>query len=418
MGFGQRLQHAWNAFVNANSQTAWTPELGLGSYNRPDRHLSYPANEKSILMSIYNRIALDVAAIPMIHVRMDEEDHYKETIKSPLNGCLTLQANKDQTGRDLIHEVVLNLCEEGCVALVPTDTDSDPQQGTFEVYSLRCGKIIEWYPDHVKIDLYNEGTGKHEEIILEKDAVAIIENPFYVVMNDANTVLKRLIAKMNLSDTLDNKNGSDKINMIIQLPYVINSENRRKLATQRIKDIEMQLSNSSHGIAYAEATDKIIQLNRSVENNLLPQIQYLTSMLYNQLGIPESVFNGTASEEEMLNYYDRTIEPYLAAISDAIKMKFLTKTARTQGQSIMYFRNPFKLVPAEKLAEISDKLSRNAILSSNEIRALIGYKPVEDPKANELSNKNISQDENAENPSTSTDVQSRKGGETVDAEKV
>ncbi len=388
--FISRLQHAWNAFRNRDPtghQYGYGPSYG----SRPDRTRMRFGNERSIVSSIYTRIGIDVAAVSIQHVRLDQNGRYAETINSHLNECLTVQANIDQSGRALIQDIVMSMFDEGVVAVVPVDTTFNPSEsGSFDILSLRVGKILEWYPRHVRVQLYNDRVGRREEVILEKKFVAIIENPLYAVMNEPNSTLKRLVHKLNLLDSIDEQSGSGKLDLIIQLPYVIKTPARREQAEQRRKDIEMQLAGSKYGIAYTDGSEKVTQLNRPAENNLMAQIEYLTSMLYSQLGITENVFNGTAEEAEMLNYYNRTIEPILAAITDAMNRTFLTKTARTQGQKIIYLREPFKLVPVNNLAEIADKFTRNEILTSNEIRALIGFKPVDDPKADELRNPNIS----------------------------
>lgn len=390
-GFGSRLKHAWNAFLNKDS-AAFSP--GAGSYYRPDRPRFTRGNEKTIVTAVYNRIAIDVAAVSMRHVRLDENGRYTEDIASGLNECLTISANLDQTGRALIQDVVMSMIDEGCVAIVPVDTTIDPTvSGSFDISSLRTGKIVDWYPQHVKVRLYNEKTGNKEEVLLPKKSVAIIENPLYAVMNEQNSTLQRLIRKLNLLDFVDDHNSSGKLDLIIQLPYVIKTDARRKQAEDRRKDIENQLAGSKYGIAYTDGTERITQLNRPVENNLMSQIEYLTSTLYSQLGITQSVMDGSADEKTMLNYNNRTIEPIISAIVDEMKRKFLTKTARTQGQSIMFFRDPFKLVPVNDIAEIADKFTRNEILTSNEVRQIIGMKPSEDPKADELNNSNLRQPE-------------------------
>ena len=388
--FISRLQHAWNAFRNRDPtghQYGYGPSYG----SRPDRTRMRFGNERSIVSSIYTRIGIDVAAVSIQHIRLDENGRYAETINSNLNECLTVQANIDQSGRALIQDIVMSMFDEGVVAVVPVDTTLNPNEsGSFDIQSLRVGKILEWYPRHVRVQLYNDREGRRDEVILEKRFVAIIENPLYAVMNEPNSTLKRLVHKLNLLDSIDEQSGSGKLDLIIQLPYVIKTPARREQAEQRRKDIEMQLAGSKYGIAYTDGSEKVTQLNRPAENNLMAQIEYLTSMLYSQLGITENVFNGTAEEAEMLNYYNRTVEPILAAITDAMNRTFLTKTARTQGQKIIYLREPFKLVPVNNLAEIVDKFTRNEILTSNEIRAMIGYKPVDDPKADELRNSNLS----------------------------
>ena len=341
---------------------------------------------------MYNRIALDTASIDIFHARLDEDGRFTEQIKSGLNECLTLSANIDQTGKAFLQDVVMSMMDEGAVAIVPVDTSIDPSvSGSFDIHSLRTAKIVEWYPAFVKVELYNDKTGLKEQITLPKNSVAIIENPLYAVINEPNSTMQRLIRKLNILDVIDEQSGSGKLDLIIQLPYVIKSEARRQQAETRRKDIEMQLAGSKYGVAYTDGTEKITQLNRPVENNLMKQIEYLTNMLYSQLGITQSILDGSANEKTMLNYYNRTIEPIITAIVDEMKRKFLTKTARTQGQSIVYFRNPFKLVPVTEIAEISDKLTRNEIASSNEIRQIIGWKPSDDPAADELRNKNLNQ---------------------------
>lgn len=386
-----RLQHAWNAFRNRDPTGHQYDEYGLSYGSRPDRTRMRFGNERSIVSSIYTRIGIDVAAVSIQHIRLDENGRYAEGISSNLNECLTVQANIDQSGRALIQDIVMSMFDEGVVAVVPVDTTLNPNEsGSFDIQSLRVGKILEWYPRHVRVQLYNDRVGRRDEVILEKRFVAIIENPLYAVMNEPNSTLKRLVHKLNLLDSIDEQSGSGKLDLIIQLPYVIKTPARKKQAEQRSKDIEMQLAGSKYGIAYIDGSEKVTQLNRPAENNLMAQIEYLTSMLYSQLGITENVFNGTAEEAEMLNYYNRTVEPILAAITDAMNRTFLTKTARTQGQKIVYLREPFKLVPVNNLAEIVDKFTRNEILTSNEIRAMIGYKPVDDPKADELRNSNLS----------------------------
>lgn len=387
---GGRIKHAWNAFKNSEH---YTQDYSHGSSygSRPDRLRMRFGNERSIISSVYNRIGIDVAAVTIQHVRLDEDGRYLEKIDSGLNECLSVQANVDQTGRALIQDIAMSMFDEGVVAVVPVDTTLDPNVTSgFDINSLRTGKIVEWFPKHVRLRLYNELIGRHEDVILEKKFVAIIENPLYAVMNEPNSTLKRLVHKLNLLDSIDEQSGSGKLDLIIQLPYVIKTEARRKQAEQRRKDVEVQLAGSKYGIAYTDGSERVTQLNRPAENNLMSQIEYLTSMLYSQLGITENVFNGTADEAEMLNYFNRTVEPILGAITDAMIRTFLTKTARTQKQTIVYMREPFKLVPVNQLAEIVDKFTRNEILSSNEIRAMIGYKPVSDPEADELRNSNLS----------------------------
>ncbi len=396
--FGERLQHAWNAFLNKD-QTKYV-EYGSGSGYRMDRRRfrSY-RTDKSIVTALYNRIAIDVASIEFQHVRVDNNGRYVEEIDSGLNYCLNTEANIDQTGRSLIQDIAFSLCEEGVVAVVPVDTTFDPTKtGSYDIESLRVGKIVDWYPEHVKIDLYNDRTGKHEEIMLPKKVVAIIENPLYSVMNSPSSTMQRLIRKLSILDAIDEQSGSGKMDLIIQLPYTVKTDLRKSQAEQRRKDVEMQLTNTKYGIAYIDSTEKVIQLNRSIENNLLSQIQYLMNLGYAQLGISEAVFNGTADEQTMLNYYNRTIEPFCSAIADEMKRKFLTKTARTQRQSILFFRDPFKLVPTSQIAEIADKFTRNEIASTNEMRSVIGWKPSDDPRADELRNKNLNESPDAQEP--------------------
>lgn len=391
MAFSDRLQHAWNAFLNKDQTPRYNYGEHISSYN-PYRTRLTRGNEKSIVTSVYNRIALDVAAIDMYHAKLDDDGRFTEVIESSLNECLTLSANIDQTAKAFMQDVVMSMMDEGCVAIVPVDTTINPNvSGSYDINSLRVGQILEWRPQHVKVRLYNDKIGQKEDLLLPKSMVAIIENPLYAVINEPNSTMQRLIRKLNLLDVIDEQSGSGKLDLIIQLPYVIKSEARRQQAENRRKDIEMQLSGSKYGIAYTDGTEKITQLNRPVENNLMKQIEYLTSMLYSQLGITQSVLDGTADERTMLNYYNRTIEPIISAIIDEMKRKFLTKTARTQNQSIVYFRNPFKLVPINELAEISDKFTRNEIATSNEIRQIIGWKPSDDPGADELRNKNLNQ---------------------------
>lgn len=391
MGFFNRLQHGWNAFVNARDPTL-EYNTGPGYYYRPDRPRFTRGNERSIVTSVYNRIALDVSAISIQHVRLDDNGRFSSVIESGLNNCLTLDANMDQTGRAFIQDIVMSMLDEGCVAIVPVDTTLDPAvTSSFDINTMRVGKIIEWRPKHVKVRIYNEKTAKKEEVILSKKEVAIVENPLYAVMNEPNSTMQRLIHKLSLLDITDEQTASGKLDLIIQLPYVIRTEAKKQQAENRRKDIEMQLAGSKYGIAYADGTEKITQLNRSVENNLMKQIEYLTNNLYGQLGITQTILDGSADDKTMLNYYNRTIEPIVSAIVDEMKRKFLTKTARSQGQSILFFRDPFKLVPVNDIAEIADKFTRNEILTSNEIRQIIGIKPSEDPKADELRNSNIAE---------------------------
>ena len=390
MGVLDRLRHGWNAFMNRDP--TYRQDLGPSYYYRPDRPRFTRGNERSIVTSVYNRIALDVSAISIQHVRLDENGRFLSTIDSDLNKCLTLDANIDQTGRAFLQDAVMSMLDEGCVALVPVETDVDPNDtDSYKIFSIRTGKIVEWRPQHVKVRVYDERTGRKEDITISKSSVAIVENPLYAVINEPNSTMQRLIRKLSLLDVTDEQTASGKLDLIIQLPYIIKTEARRQQAEQRRKDIEMQLAGSKYGIAYTDGTEHITQLNRSVENNLMKQVEYLTSMLYSQLGITQTILDGTADEKTMINYYTRTIEPIVSAIVDEMKRKFLTKTARSQRQSIEFFRNPFKLVPVNDIAEIADKFTRNEILTSNEIRQIVGIKPSNDPKADELINSNISQ---------------------------
>lgn len=390
MSFGSRLKHAWNAFTG-NIQMNYR-DLGMGYSYRADRPRMSRGNERSIVTSVYNRIALDVAALNVQHVRLDENGRFLSVIDDGLNNCLTLEANIDQTARSFIQDVVVSMFDEGSVAIVPVDTTTDPNvSGSYDIQSIRVGQILDWYPQHIRARVYNEQTGRKEDIVVPKSTVAIIENPLYAVINEPNSTMQRLIRKLNLLDVIDEQSGSGKLDLIIQLPYVIKTEARRQQAENRRKDIESQLSGSKYGIAYTDGTEHITQLNRSVNNNLMSQIEYLTSMLYSQLGITQSILDGTADEKTMLNYNNRTIEPIISAIVDEMKRKFLTKTARSQHQSISFFRDPFKLVPVNDIAEIADKFTRNEIMTSNEIRQVVGMKPSDDPRADELRNKNLSE---------------------------
>lgn len=390
MSFGSRLKHAWNAFTG-NIQMNYR-DLGMSYSYRADRPRMSRGNERSIVTSVYNRIALDVAALNVQHVRLDENGRFLSVIDDGLNNCLTLEANVDQTARSFIQDVVISMFDEGSVAIVPVDTTTDPNvSGSYDIQSLRVGQILDWYPQYIRTRVYNEQTGRKEDIVVPKSAVAIIENPLYAVINEPNSTMQRLIRKLNLLDVIDEQSGSGKLDLIIQLPYVIKTEARRQQAENRRKDIESQLSGSKYGIAYTDGTEHITQLNRSVNNNLMSQIEYLTSMLYSQLGITQSILDGTADEKTMLNYNNRTIGPIISAIVDEMKRKFLTKTARSQRQSISFFRDPFKLVPVNEIAEIADKFTRNEIMTSNEIRQVVGMKPSDDPRADELRNKNLSE---------------------------
>lgn len=391
LSVGSRFKNAWNAFRN-REPTKVFQDIGYGYSYRPDRFRLTRGNERSIVTSVYNRIALDVAAIDIQHVQLDAEGQFCDVVQSGLNNCLSTEANLDQTGRAFIQDAVMSMMDEGCIAIVPVDTDDDPDDTTgYQILSMRVGRIRDWYPKHVRVELYNEEKGRKQDIVVPKSTVAIVENPLYAVINEPNSTMQRLIRKLNLLDAVDEQSSSGKLDLIIQLPYVIKTEARRKQAEKRRKDIEQQLAGSKYGIAYTDGTERITQLNRSLENNLMKQIEYLTSMLYSQLGITQSILDGTADDKTMLNYYNRTIEPIIAAIVDEMKRKFLSKTARSQNKSIKFFRDPFKLVPVADLAEISDKLTRNEIATSNEIRQVIGWKPSNDPKADELRNSNLSQ---------------------------
>ena len=386
---GGRLKHAWNAFLNRDPTTV---SYGGGGYSsiRPDRlRLNY-GNDRSMVASIYNQIAVDVASISFQHVRLDQNGRYLDTISSGINACLTLEANIDQTAGAFMQDVVMSMFDEGCVAIVPIDTTLDPKvSSSYDIQSMRVGKIVNWYPSHIRVQVYNDQTGRREELTVPKSMVCIIENPLYAIMNQPNSTLKRLIRKLNLLDAIDEQSGSGKLDIIIQLPYVIKTAARKAQAEERRTSMEEQLAGSKYGIAYTDGTEKVTQLNRPADNNLMSQITYLTSMLYSQLGLTESIFNGTADEKTMLNYYNRTVKPICSAIVNEMRRKCLTKTARTQSQTIKFFRDPFDLVPVNGLAEIGDKFTRNEILSSNEVRAIIGYKPSDDPKADRLQNKNL-----------------------------
>lgn len=406
-GFGERLQHAWNAFLNVNDNKPqqYGSYYSEGSSYRMDRSKRYGMSDKSIIAALYNRIAIDVATVDFKHVRLNQNGNYKETIDDELNYCLTQEANIDQSGRALIQDIAQSLCDEGVVAIVPVECDMDPtENGSYKIYKLRTGKITEWFPQSVRVELYDEDTGRHKEIVLPKKMVAIVENPLYAVMNSPNSTMQRLIRKLAILDAIDEQSGSGKLDLIIQLPYTVRTETRKKQASDRRKAVEDQLQNSKYGIAYIDSTEKVIQLNRAAENNLLNQIQYLMNLAYAQLGISEAVFNGTASEAENLNYYNRTVEPFCGAIANEMKRKFLTKTARTQLQSIYYFRDPFKLVPVAQIAEIMDKFTRNEIASTNEMRGIIGWKPSDDPRADELRNKNLNMSPDMPEPVSVGDV--------------
>lgn len=391
MSLGSRLKHAWNIFRNKDSPEFLIPDIGKGYGYRYDRIRLTRGNERSIVTAIYNRIAIDVASIAINHVRLDEDGFFSEVINSGLNNCLTLEANLDQTGRAFIHDVVLSMLDEGCVAIAPVDTTFNPKvTGSYDICSMRTGKILDWYPSHVRVRIYDERCGEKRDIVVPKKIISIIENPLYAVINEPNSTMQRLIRKLNLLDIIDEQSGSGKLDLIIQLPYIIKSEARRKQAEQRRKDIEDQLSGTKYGIAYTDGTEHITQLNRPVENNLMKQIEFLTSMLYSQLGITQSILDGTADDKTKLNYFNQTIEPIISAIVDEMRRKFLTKTARTKGQSIEYFRDPFKNISVNEMPEMADKLTRNEIMTSNEIRQKMGMKPSDDPGADELRNKNVS----------------------------
>lgn len=406
---GSRLKHAWNAFVNNRDPTVTYRDVGAGYAYRPDRPRLTRGNERSIVTSVYNRIALDTAAITLQHCKLDENGRLVSTMDSKLNECLTLEANLDQTGRAFIQDAVMSMLDEGCVAIVPVETTLDPEVTTsYDILSMRTAKIMEWYPMHVRVRLYNDRTGRKEEITLPKKSVAIIENPLFAVINEPNSTMQRLIRKLSLLDVTDEQTASGKLDLIIQLPYIIKSEARRQQAEQRRKDIEMQLAGSKYGIAYTDGTEKITQLNRSLENNLMKQVEYLTNLLFSQLGITQTILDGTADEKTMLNYYTRTIEPIIAAIADEMKRKFLSKTARSQHQSIMFFRDPFKLVPVNDIAEIADKFTRNEIMTSNELRQIVGMKPSNDPKADQLINSNLNHPDEENNQTKEEESQNGK----------
>lgn len=392
--FGSRLKHAWNAFFNKDPTI--TREYGNSYSFRPDRPRFHRGNERTIVTAVFNKIAMDVAALNFYHIREDEDDRFTDIIKSGLNNCLTLEANIDQTHRAFIQDYVMSLFDEGVVAIVPVDTTTDPRNSnSYDVLSMRIGKVIEWFPQHVKVRVYNDQTGEKEDIMLPKKMVGIIENPMFAVCNEPNSTLQRLIRKLAILDVIDEQSGSSKLDLIIQLPYVIKSGLRREQAEKRRKQIEEQLAGSKYGIAYIDGTERVTQLNRAVENNLMAQIEFLTNMLYSQLGVTKEVLDGSADEKTMLNYTNRTIEPIASAFTNELKRKFLTKTARTQGQSIAFFRDPFKLIPVGELAEIADKMTRNEIMTSNEVRQKIGMKPSKEPQADELRNKNLNQSADA-----------------------
>ena len=395
MALRERLQHAWNAFRNRDPTRVGYRPYGPAYSYRPDRVHFTRGNERSIVTAVLNRIAMDAASVDLRHVKLDENGRYKEDVDSNLNNCLTLEANIDQSARAFRQDIYMSMLDEGCVAIVPTDLDDEPDGsriGSLDVYTMRTGQVVEWFPKDVKIRVYNEETGQRQEIVLPKTMVPVPENPLYAVMNEPSSTLQRLIRKLNLLDAVDEQSSSGKLDLIIQLPYVVKSPMRKKQAEERRKDIEEQLSGGKYGIAYTDGTERITQLNRPVENNLMKQIEYLTSMLYSQLGLTQSIMDGTADEKTMLNYYNRTIEPLLTAVVEELRRKFLGKTARTQKHTIMFFRDPFKLVPVTELAEIADKFTRNEIMTSNEIRQIAGMRPSSDPKADELRNSNLNQE--------------------------
>lgn len=410
MGLLDRLSHAWNAFLGNGppyDKNHYIPkayfDLGYSSTYRPDRVYFTRGQEKTFVNTIINRIAVDAAAINIRHVKLDDDKRYLEEVNDDLNERLSIEANKDQSARAFIQDVVMSMLDEGCVAVVPIDTDIDPKDSnSFKIETMRVGKIIQWYPDHIQVDCYNDKTGQHQTITVAKKSTAIIENPFYAIMNEPNSILQRLVKKLNLLDVIDAQSGSGKLNLIVQLPYIIKTETRRQQAAQRRQDIEDQLAKSQYGIAYTDGTEKITQLNRPAENNLLSQVQYLTSMLFSQLGLTESILNGTADEKTMLNYQNRIIVPILCAITEEFRRKFLTKTARSQKHSIMYFVDPFRYVQASDMAEIGDKMTRNEIMTSNEIRQIVGLKPSTDPEADKLRNKNLNRSEKEQNPGSNS----------------
>ena len=405
MGLGNRLQHAWNAFMNSRDPT-YDNYSGSGYTYRPDRPKLSRGNERSIVAAIENRIAIDVASLNVWHCKLDKNGMLEEILKSGLNNCLTTEANIDQTSRAFLFDTALSMLDEGVVAIVPQETTLNPKiTGSYDINSMRTGKVIQWKPNHVQIRIYNEFTGEKEDIWLPKKVVAIVENPFYAVMNEPNSTLQRLIRKLNLLDVIDEQNGSAKLDLIIQLPYQVKSDLRKQHAEDRRKSIKDQLTNDQYGIAYVDSTEKITQLNRPVENNLMGQIEYLTRMLYSQLGITEGILDGTADEQTQLNYINRTVEPIISAIVDEMKRKFLTKTARSQGQTVVFYRDPFKLVPFNNVADIVDKFTRNEVMTSNEVRQKMGLMPSKDPKADELINSNIRQpdDNNRQNQNVTED---------------
>ncbi len=415
MGFLDRLKHAWNAFAEygndpPNNNSFYYPkysDLGMVSTYRPDRVYFTRGQERSLVSTVYNRIAIDVAGVDIKHVKVDPNGRYLSSIDSGLNDCLSYQSNKDQTARAFIQDIVMSMFDEGCVAVLPIDTSINPNKTTsYDILSMRVGKILQWYPDYIMVEVYNDRTGRKEQITVPKKTTAIIENPLYAIMNEPNSVLQRLITKFNLLDAIDAQTGSGKLDLIVQLPYVIKTDMRREQAEKRRQDIATQLATSKYGIAYTDGTEKITQLNRPVENNLMTQIQYLTSMLFSQLGITQAVLDGTADEKTMLNYMSRTIKPILRAITEEMGRKFITKTGRSQGQRIMYFNNPFELIPVSNLADLADKFTRNEIMSPNEVRQIVGLKPIQNEKADELRNRNLNETPEIENASTQSNDES------------
>lgn len=391
MGIVNRIKHGWNAFMNKDPTMEYTPTIGAASYDRPDRPKLTRGNERSMITTIYSKFSVDAASIDIKHVKLDSNERYISTIKDSLNYCLTTEANLDQTARMFKQDIFLKMLDDGCVAVVPIDTINDPTTGNvFSIVTMRTAQIINWYPSHVRVRIYNEKTGLFDEMNLPKKMVAIIENPFYAIMNETNSTMQRLKRKLAILDAIDDRSGSNKLDLIVQLPYSIKGEAKRNLADQRRKDIADQLAGSDYGIAYIDATEHITQLNRSVENNLLKQVEYFTNLLYSQLGITVEIMNGTADENAMNNYYNRVIEPMVAAVVDELNRKFLTKTARTQNQAIKFFRDPFRLVSTTNLAELADKFTRNCIMTSNEFRQVVGLVPVDDPMADQLRNNNLS----------------------------
>ena len=410
MGLKSRVQNAWNALMNKDPTYTFNPP-GTTSYHRPDRTRLSRGNERSIVTSVINRIALDVAAIDIKHCRLDKDERYIETINSGLNECFNLEANIDQSGKAFMQDIVMSAFDEGCIAMIPVDTTANPEKtSSYDILTMRTGKILQWKPEHVRIQLYNDRTGNKEEIWIHKRNVGIVENPLYSVVNEPNSTMKRLIRKLNILDYIDEQSGSGKLDLIIQLPYVVKSEARRQQAEERRSAIEQQLSGSKYGIAYVDGTERVTQLNRPLENNLMKQIEYLTAMLWSQLNMTQSIMDGTADDKTMLNYYNRTIQPFVQTIVDEVNRKFLTRTARSQGQLMKAFRDPFKLVPVNDMAEIADKFTRNEIMTSNEIRQVIGMKPSDDPKADKLVNSNISQPNENQQPQSEQPVEETEEG--------